>query len=168
MHLLKGPGAPVRCFRTFAHSAIFLPLGGSVNDPPGRLACSSAESHRGVSSDRSRSRAAGVSRWRGGRAAADHRRGPAADRPAGHDDRAVLVAVERFWRIALPGSFYHGGCLHPPPPDGDRAEPGGWLVQRAETGTQLESITVTVQSPPWPSNCGAGRPDRWATIARYR
>jgi hypothetical protein len=27
---------------------------------------------------------------------------------------------------------------------------------------------VTVQSPPWPSNCGAGRPDRWATIARYR
>ena len=27
---------------------------------------------------------------------------------------------------------------------------------------------VTVQSPPWPSNCGAGRPDRWATIVRYR
>ena len=25
---------------------------------------------------------------------------------------------------------------------------------------------VTVQSPPWASNCGAGRPDRWATIAR--
>jgi hypothetical protein len=31
-----------------------------------------------------------------------------------------------------------------------------------------ESFRVTVQSPPWPSNCGAGRPDRWATIARYR
>jgi hypothetical protein len=27
---------------------------------------------------------------------------------------------------------------------------------------------VTVQSPAWPSNCGAGRPDRCATIARYR
>ncbi len=27
---------------------------------------------------------------------------------------------------------------------------------------------VTVHSPAWPSNCGAGRPDRCATIARYR
>ena len=32
----------------------------------------------------------------------------------------------------------------------------------------VASLAVTVQSPPWPSNCGAGRPDRWATIARYR
>ncbi len=31
-----------------------------------------------------------------------------------------------------------------------------------------KKVTVTVQSLPWPSNCGAGRPDRWATIARYR
>ena len=39
------------------------------------------------------------------------------------------------------------------------------------TGRPRELIviySVTVQSPPWPSNCGAGRPDRWATIARYR
>jgi len=36
-----------------------------------------------------------VSRWQGGRAAADHRRGPAADRPACHDDRAVLAAEQK-------------------------------------------------------------------------
>src|SRR5208337_5583757 len=34
--------------------------------------------------------------------------------------------------------------------------------------TELENTLVTVHSPAWPSNCGAGRPDRCATIARYR
>ena len=39
--------------------------------------------------------------------------------------------------------------------------PGGITITTARK-------IVTVQSPPWPSNCGAGRPDRWATIPRYR
>jgi fucose permease len=33
---------------------------------------------------------------------------------------------------------------------------------------QTRILVVTVQFPVWPINCGAGRPDRCATIARYR
>ena len=41
-------------------------------------------------------------------------------------------------------------------------------VKQLRSEAQEYKKLVTVQSPPWPSNCGAGRPDRWATIARYR
>ena len=44
----------------------------------------------------------------------------------------------------------------------------GRLRGRVGDAEALQAILVTVQSPAWPSNCGAGRPDRCATIAQYR
>jgi carbonic anhydrase len=41
-------------------------------------------------------------------------------------------------------------------------------IESLLSASVVESMAVTVQFPIWPSNFGAGRPDRWAIIARRR
>ena len=91
---------------------------------------------------------------------------------------AQLVRIGRCISICEIGTSYgfstlhfaaaaseHGGRVHSIDADPKKVRAAGESLREAGLA---ETVTVTVQSPRWPSNCGAGRPDRWATIARYR